>query len=425
MKDAQTKIVCTIGPETSSKEKIAQLIKAGMNIARINFSHGERKEHRKVIEDIQDVRKSEGKYVAIALDTRGPEVRISIESDFYASTGDAIRFYTKQRKGGIFIPEINLNALKIGANVFIDDGSLELKITEVFDGGFECISQNGHLVKNNKSMNFPGIDIGMKYLRGDDIEDMIFAVECGIDMIFASFIGSRHDVEDVKKIVVNVPVISKIESCMGMENLDEIAWVSDGLMVARGDLGVEVGMGSMFSSQKRIIAAAKKANKPVICATQMMESMISKEMPTRAETSDVGNAVMDGCDCVMLSGETAVGRFPIKTVEAMRMICMDAEKYIRKIGDAIGMCELFPYVSAIVLWLCPADQVERFYASRPGIPIIMVSRSLCEIRRFCMYRGIVCVMYDELINVRSVAERLCIEVRYMVIEEKSVRMEEI
>ncbi|KAH9410798.1 pyruvate kinase [Ordospora pajunii] len=425
MKEAQTKIVCTIGPETSSKDKIAQLIRAGMSIARINFSHGERNEHRKVIKGIQEVRKSEGRYVAIALDTRGPEVRISTEDDVYVSTGDVMKFYTKQSGGGICISEIDLSVLKIGRKVFIDDGHLELKTTEVFDGGFECISQNGHLVKSNKSMNFPGMDIGTRYLREDDKEDMEFAVECGVDMIFASFVGSRHDVEDIKRIVGNVPVISKIESSMGMENLNEIACVSDGIMVARGDLGVEVGMGSMFSSQKRIVAAAKKAGKPVICATQMMESMISKEMPTRAETSDIGNAVMDECDCVMLSGETAVGRFPIKAVEAMRMICIDAEEYSRRCREGVGMCELFPYISAIVLWLCRVDQVERFYASWPCVPIVMVSRSLCEVRRFCVYRGIICVMYDELMDVRSIAERLCIEGRLMVVEEKSVRVEDI
>lgn len=287
---ARTKIICTIGPSCSSREKIEQLIEAGMSVARLNFSHGTMEEHLAVIRNVKDARENAGRYVGIALDTKGPEIRISTPGgmDMEVSADDVLEFCMSLCRNCILISPIKLGFLKVGDKVFIDDGLLALEVVEVKSNGFSSRTLNKHIIKNNKSMNFPGVDVGLKSMSEKDKEDIAFGVKNGIDFIFASFVNSLSDVGKIRKLVSNkdVVIVSKIESLRAMNNLEEIILASDGVMAARGDLGVEVGLENVFSAQKEIFSAARAHNKPMVCATQMMESMTEKSIPSRSEVSD-------------------------------------------------------------------------------------------------------------------------------------------
>ncbi|ADM12189.2 pyruvate kinase [Encephalitozoon intestinalis ATCC 50506] len=391
MKASLTKIVCTIGPSSSSKEKIKDLIDAGMSVARLNFSHGSREEHLEVIRNIKDAICSLGRYVSIALDTRGPEIRIRTPGDknIEVNGGDILRFSSVSSGKSIWIPWIDFRSLGMGDRISVDDGRIDLKVVDVEEDGFGCEVLSSGIIRSNKSMNFPNIDVGIKFLSDEDRSDIVFGLENGIDMIFASFVNSKKDVEEIRKVVGNrIPVVSKIESCLGMKNLEEIVLCSDGVMIARGDLGAEVGLVDTFSAQKKILLETKRGKKPAICATQMMESMTSRDTPSRAEISDVGNAVLEGCDCVMLSGESAVGMFPIETVKFMRNICIKAETYYQETKKDLGFHKMFPYVKGIVVCTDSMEDVERLYLGRPGVPIILISEDKWILRRFSIWRGV-------------------------------------
>ncbi|AFN83720.1 pyruvate kinase [Encephalitozoon romaleae SJ-2008] len=422
MKMALTKIVCTIGPSTSSKQKIRDLINAGMSIARLNFSHGTREAHLETIRNIMDSRCNVDRYVAIALDTKGPEVRIRTpeDKDIKVKSGDILHFSSSGR--GISIPRIDFKSLSKDDKIFIDDGRIDLRVASVEEDGFRCEVMSNGTIKNDKSMNFPNIDVGIEFLSDEDKDDIIFGLENGIDIIFASFVSSRKDVGKIRKIVGSqVPIVSKIESCLGMKNIREIASSSDGVMIARGDLGVEIGVDKVFSAQKKILLETKKEGKPVICATQMMESMILKNTPNRSETSDVGNAVADGCDCVMLSGESAIGMFPIETVKFMKSICIDAEEYV--LGSRPH--ERYPYVNGVVMCFREALEIEKMYLSSPMIPIVVVSGDKWILRRFSIYRGIVPVDGKGPIDVDRVLQGLKLKGRFLVICKESTKVTDV
>ncbi|AFM98956.1 pyruvate kinase [Encephalitozoon hellem ATCC 50504] len=420
MREALTKIVCTIGPSTSSRQKIRELIDAGMSVARINFSHGSREAHLETIRSIKDSRCGVGRYVAIALDTRGPEVRIRTpeEKDIKVNAGDILRFSSSGK--GILIPKIDFKSLSMDDRVFIDDGAIDMKVTSVEENGFGCKVMSSGVVKSNKSMNFPNIDIGIESLSNEDKDDIMFGVRNGIDMIFVSFVNSRRDVEEIRRVVGSgVPIVSKVESCLGMRNLGEIALSSDGVMIARGDLGVEIGLENMFSAQKKILLSAKREGKPVICATQMMESMILKSTPNRSEISDVGNAVIDGCDCVMLSGETAVGAFPIETVKFMRSVCIDAEEYGLRSERLYEGC---PYVDGVVICFGESFEIERMYLRSPTVPIVVISNDKWILRRFSICRGMIPVEGEESADVNMILEGMGMKGRFLVIFKGDVRI---
>lgn len=391
-----TKIVCTIGPETSSKEAIKRLIGAGMSIARLNFSHGSMEDHLAVIRNIKDAREEAGRYVAIALDTKGPETRICTPNgtDMKVSTGDIIRCSTVSDRGSVLISPISIKSLRENDKVFIDDGLLGLKVVEVGEDYFSCEVLNEHNVKNNKSMSFPGIDMGLKSLSEKDREDIIFGMDNGIDFIFASFINGSSDIGEIREFVGSrdIFVVSKIESLRAMRELEDIVLASDGVMAARGDLGVETGLENLFSAQKMIFAICRRHNKPLICATQMMESMTGSNIPTRAEISDVGNAVLDGCDCVMLSGETAVGLFPTRTVDFMRRICLDAEEHARRSQQGPKLHVLG--IDSVVVATDSISKVESMYSACSTVPVILISEDRKLLGRFCIYKGIIPVFAD-------------------------------
>lgn len=332
----RTKIVCTIGPASESSEKVHALLDAGMDVARLNFSHGTHEEHGRRIAILKQEAAKFGKHLGILLDTKGPEVRtgkvpeggITLENgtEFFLDTdlsqGD-------QHRVGITYTDL-WKKISQGTHILIDDGQLDLEVTSTEQGIIRTIVRNGGILKSQKGVNAPGALIDLPAVTERDIEDIRFGISQGIDFIAASFTRKAVNILDVRRIVeemnANVHIIAKIESQEGINNLDAILEVADGLMVARGDLGVEIPVEEVPIRQKEMIRKCNLLGKPVIVATQMLDSMIRQPRPTRAEASDVANAILDGTDAIMLSGETAAGLFPVEAVHMMDKIAKRTEQ---------------------------------------------------------------------------------------------------
>ncbi|MDU3211898.1 pyruvate kinase [Anaerococcus sp.] len=333
----KTKIVCTIGPSSESSEILEQLIENGMNVARLNFSHGSHEEHLAKIKNIRKVRRKLNKPIAIMLDTKGPEIRTGNFNvdEVYLKPDDVFTLTTRDVEGTQDIVSVSYEGLpddvEVGSNIYIDDGLVQLEVTEIKDGtDVICRVLNNGVLSNHKGVNLPGSKTNLPAITPKDIEDIKFGIENDIDLIAASFVRKKEDVYEIRRILEDnggehIKIISKIESQEGVDNLEEIIEASDGIMVARGDLGVEIRTELIPIVQKEMIRKANLAAKPVITATQMLDSMIRNPRPTRAETTDVANAIIDGTDCVMLSGETAGGKYPVEAVKTMRNICITTE----------------------------------------------------------------------------------------------------
>ncbi|MEN9344462.1 MAG: hypothetical protein RLZZ453_1249 [Chlamydiota bacterium] len=332
----KTKIVCTMGPSVDSEEKIDALIHAGMSCARINFSHGTQAEHRVVIERLKKCRQKNRVPLAIMLDTKGPEIRLGMveKEQFSVEKGDLLTLTSKPVLGNKqsvqITPSCVLQALTVGTKVLIDDGYLMTEVVEQSPESVVVKCGNSAWIRSQKGVNIPGIKIDLPAMTAQDVDDIRFGVKEGIDMIAASFIRSRAHVEEIRKLLCqegapHIPILAKIENSLGVEHFDEILEAADGIMVARGDLGVELPLKKIPSLQKMMIRKCYQAGKTVVTATQMLESMIKNPRPTRAEVSDVANAIYDSTSAVMLSGETAVGAYPIETVQMMRSIVEEAE----------------------------------------------------------------------------------------------------
>ncbi|NGX34915.1 MAG: Pyruvate kinase [Candidatus Anoxychlamydiales bacterium] len=332
----QTKIICTIGPVTKSKEMLLKLIEAGMNVARINFSHGTQDEHLITINAIKEVREEIKKPIAIMLDTKGPEIRVGKVKDdiLHLEPKQKIRLIKGEIKNDTDVPihpfEV-LDVLKPSQKILFDDGYIIAKVLEKEKDVVIIEIQNSGVLKSSKSINIPNVTLPLPAVTEQDILDLIFGCENDVDIIAASFIRSADHVLEIKKILsdhnqVDIPIIAKIESSEGVDNFDEIVDAADGIMIARGDLGVEVDLSLVPKLQKSMIAKCYEAAKPVVVATQMLESMINNPRPTRAEVSDVANAIYDSASCVMLSGESATGKYPIETVLQMKKIIYQAEQ---------------------------------------------------------------------------------------------------
>jgi pyruvate kinase len=327
----RTKIICTIGPSVDSYEKILELIDAGMNIARLNFSHGQHKDHVKVIEHLKKARKERGVPLAIMLDTKGPEIRLGkvLGGAREVRPKEQIRLVRKETSDGIqMTPEIVFDFLEEGTTILFDDGYIASKIIEKDAEGVIVEVQNTGVLKNQKGVNIPDVQVPLPAMTPEDEAAIVLGCKEGIDLIAASFIRSPDHVHEIKALLEREgkPDITVIENLQGVKNFDSILEAADGIMVARGDLGVEMPLYEVPSLQKMMISKCYKAAKPVITATQMLESMIQNPRPTRAEVSDVANAIYDSTSAVMLSGETAVGLYPIETVETMRSIISEAER---------------------------------------------------------------------------------------------------
>ena len=329
----KTKIVCTIGPKSESKEMLTKLLKAGMNVMRLNFSHGSHEEHAARIAALREVKEETGLKAAILLDTKGPEIRtIKLENgeDVKLVAGQTFTITTdKTVVGNNTIVAVTYDDfakdLSVGNTVLIDDGLIELTVKEIEGNEVRCVVENNGMLGENKGVNLPNVKVNLPALAKKDIADLKFGCEQGIDFVAASFIRKGDDVREVRRVLTenggsNIKIISKIENKEGLDNFDEILELSDGIMVARGDLGVEIPVEEVPSAQKMMIEKCNEAGKPVITATQMLDSMINNPRPTRAEANDVANAILDGTDAVMLSGESAKGKYPVEAVKVMTRI---------------------------------------------------------------------------------------------------------
>ena len=334
----KTKIICTIGPASESEERLRELMLAGMNVARFNFSHGTHEEQKAKYERVLKVRKELGLPVATMLDTKGPEIRLR---DFEGGkvelkAGETFTLTTEEVMGTAQRATISYKNLKndisVGTTLLIDDGLIELEVEKISGEEIICRVINGGFVSNHKGVNVPGAILSMPYISDADMEDILFGIKEGYELIAASFVRSKEDIYELRKILQehgsDMKIIAKIENMQGIENLEEILEASDGVMVARGDMGVEIPMEEVPVLQKKMIKMANAQGKHVITATQMLESMINHPRPTRAEATDIANAIYDGTTAIMLSGESAAGKYPVEAVKTMARIAESAEKDI-------------------------------------------------------------------------------------------------
>ncbi|EGT5258616.1 pyruvate kinase, partial [Clostridioides difficile] len=333
----KTKIVCTLGPASQSEEVLTQLMQNGLNVCRFNFSHGSHEEHKERIDMAKKVREKLNKPVAILLDTKGPEIRTGNFEDpeVFLEEGQKFTITMKDIMGTKEMCTVSYKGLaedvKSGDSILIDDGLVGLRVKEINGEDIVCVVENSGIVKNHKGVNVPGVKINLPAITPKDISDIEFGISQGIDYIAASFVRKASDVLAIREVLENnnatdIQIISKIENQEGVENLDEILKVSDGIMVARGDLGVEIPTEEMPIVQKMMIKKCNELAKPVVTATQMLDSMIRNPRPTRAEVTDVANAIYDGTDAIMLSGETAAGKYPVEAVKMMATIAKRTEE---------------------------------------------------------------------------------------------------
>jgi len=426
----KTSIICTIGPKTNSVEMLSKLRDAGMNIVRMNFSHGSYEYHQSVIDN---TRKSSldhpGRPVGIALDTKGPEIRTGLMKDdievavaaghhMIITTNDQ---YAEACTGDVMYVDYK-NLTKVitpGKVIYVDDGVLSFKVLSVEDDHVKVEVLNNGKICSRKGVNLPKTDVDLPALSEKDKNDLLFGVKNNVDIVFASFIRRAEDVREIRKVLgdagKHIKIISKIENHQGVKNFDEILAETDGVMVARGDLGIEIPCAQVFLAQKMMISKCNLAGKPVICATQMLESMTYNPRPTRAEVSDVANAVLDGADCVMLSGETAKGSYPLEAVRTMDETCILAESAIcypplfnelrqlqkrptettETVASSAVSASQEQNAGAIVVLSTSGDTARLVSKYRPQCPIIIVTRKESTGRAIHLSRGCYPFIYKE------------------------------
>lgn len=335
----KTKIICTIGPASSQEEVFAEMCKAGLNIARLNFSHGTHREHQEKIDMIKKVREELGLPIAIMLDTKGPEYRIKTfkNGKVTLQEGDTFSFTTEEIEGDETRVSVNyaglVNDLRIGDRVLVNNGLVIFEVVEKTKTDAICKVICGGELSNRKSMSFPNKVLNQVFLSEQDKEDLLFGIKNDVNFVAASFVSNREDIHSIRKFLdenggKDIDLIAKIENKSGVDNIDDICEECDGIMIARGDLGVEVPFAELPSIQKYLITKCRLLGKRVITATEMLETMIYNPRPTRAEISDVANAVYDGTSAVMLSGESAAGKYPVETVQTMSRIVEETENHI-------------------------------------------------------------------------------------------------
>ena len=396
----KTKIICTLGPATETKEKIKELIMAGMNVARFNFSHGTHEEHLKKLEILRELRAEMGLPIAALLDTKGPEIRLGkFESGFTElKAGDIFVLTTEEALGTSERVSVSFKGLPedvdAGSRILLDDGLIEMKVLGVENGTeISCKVINGGRISDNKGVNVPGVKLSMPFISERDRDDILWGIEQGFDFIAASFTRTADDILEIRKLLEtkdchSVRIIAKIENAGGVENIDEILHVSDGVMIARGDMGVEIPLEEVPVVQKLLIKKAYSAGKQVITATQMLDSMMKNPRPTRAEATDVANAIYDGTSAIMLSGETAAGIYPVEAVKTMVRIAVRAEQDIdyrgrffkREQGEREDVTNAISHATcttaydlnaAAVITVTKSGKTARMISKyRPEVPII-------------------------------------------------------
>ncbi len=413
----RTKIVCTIGPASSSPDVMRNLIRAGMDVARINFSHGDRATHVQSIATLRRIADEEGRLVAVMADLQGPKLRVGEigGEGVDLHEGDTITLTVSPRPGvpdeiPVPHPEL-LRDLRIGQTVLLDDGNLELIVVRASEGSLRCRVITGGRLTSHKGINAPGAKLSFSALTSKDREDVVFGLEQEVDFFALSFVRRAADVRELRQLLrsqgSNVPIITKIEKPEALTVFDDILAEADGVMVARGDMGVETPAEEVPFHQKRIIRACNLCGKPVITATQMLQTMIDNPRPTRAEASDVANAILDGTDAVMLSGETAVGHYPVKAVETMAVICANSEAHLPHsrllhresdagadgiITEAISLSavEIAGEVGArAIITATMSGTTARMVARhRPSVPIVAVTPNHATLYRLTLVWGV-------------------------------------
>ena len=420
----KTKIVCTIGPASQSIETLVKLLQNGMNVARLNFSHGTHEEHAARIANIRKASQLTGIPVAIMLDTKGPEIRTGMLEGGSAQleagaetiltteviTGNARRFTVQYAN--------IIDDLHVGDRILLDDGLISLEVLELAAPDIRCRVLNAGRLSNRKGVNIPGVPLNLPAVSEQDYEDMLFGMAQQVDFVAASFVRSAEDVMQIRHILeehnADIQIVSKIENRQGVDHLDEILAVSDGLMVARGDLGVEIPTEQVPLLQKMMIRKCNLAGKPVITATQMLDSMIRNPRPTRAEASDVANAILDGTDAVMLSGETAAGSYPVEAIETMARIVKTTEEALRQrplppqetrrshITDAIGYatCTIADSLEAkaIITATESGSTARKVSKYRPAAEILAVSSREKTIRKLMLVWGVTPILGQPVTN---------------------------
>ena len=423
---SKTKIVCSIGPSCASEEMIEKLALNGMNVARFNMSHGTHESHKVMIENVKKVREKLHLSIGIMIDTKGPEIRVKNfeNGKIFLQVGDEFTLTTKEVVGNEKMVSVTYKKLpqilKEGSKILLNDGSIELEVKKLTKENVICVAKTSGELSNHKSINLPGIKTDMPYLSEQDKSDILFAKEMGADFLSISFVSYKEDVLAVKKYLkdihfLNVGIISKIESEDGVKNFDKILAYSDGIMVARGDLGVEIDFVKLPSLQKKFIKKCNEEGKISITATQMLESMIYNKRPTRAEISDVANAIYDGTTCVMLSGETASGKYPVESVSTMKKIAEVVEKELpfqfqefkthntsSSIGYAVCSLACTENVKLINVVTKTGDTARYVSRFRPNIPIVACTPNKSTFYQMSILYGVLPVLEKEYKNMDDV-----------------------
>lgn len=418
----KTKIICTIGPASENEDVLARLFQAGMNVARLNFSHGTHKEHQKKIDTIKKVRSQLGLPIAIMLDTKGPEFRIKTfeHGKITLADGDPFVFTTKDVPGTqerVSVSYAGLaKDLQPGDTILLNNGLLNFHVDSIEGSEIRCTTVIGGVLSDRKSMSFPGKILSQPYLSEQDKQDILFGIANEVDYIACSFVSCKEDLEAVHNFLAanggdDIALIAKIENQPGVDNIEEICQLCEGIMIGRGDMGVEIPFEELPAIQKKLITKCRLLGKRVITATEMLESMISNPRPTRAEISDVANAVYDGTSAIMLSGESAVGKYPVQAVETMSKIAEHTENsinfakrfhdnqfQIRNIVDAIShaTCGMAMDIHANAIVACSISgmtcrMISRF---RPPMDIVGITTSERTWRKLALSWGVIPVMCE-------------------------------
>eukprot|EP01006_Ploeotia_vitrea_P035559 TRINITY_DN65896_c2_g1_i1.p1 TRINITY_DN65896_c2_g1~~TRINITY_DN65896_c2_g1_i1.p1 ORF type:complete len:609 (-),score=340.88 TRINITY_DN65896_c2_g1_i1:119-1945(-) len=448
----RTKIICTIGPASAKPDVLKNLLNAGMNVVRLNFSHGSHSYAKEIIRMVREVGTDTRRICAILLDTKGPEIRTGLlegGSDVQLEKGQKFTFkclntsdgdeeVLNANKGnsewvGVQYPNM-YKVLEVGNVVLVDDGLLSMTVTEITEGEVHCVVDNAGALGEKKGINLPGVVVDLPSVTPKDIRDLQFGVEQNVDFIAASFVRKREDIVSIRKVLgprgQHIRIIAKIENQEGLDNFDSILAEADGIMVARGDLGVEIPLEQVSLAQKMMIRKCNAAGKFVITATQMLESMVKNPSPTRAEASDVANAVFDGTDCVMLSGESAKGKYPVEAVKVMGDICREVEAYtnfashynaIRQSASNMSIAEAVA-ASAVkasidlkagaLLVFSESGQTARLVAKyRPKAPVLTITNSEVVARQSMAIKSLFPLLVGSMLGTDSLVERVLMAAR--------------
>ena len=442
----RTKIICTMGPNADKPGMVKSWIEAGMDVARFNFSHGSHQEHKGRMDSLKKLRKEMKIPVAILLDTKGPEIRTGVLENGQKVTlkeGQKFVLTTRELIGNSSCVSVTYDRLpedvKEGDRILVDDGLIELKVLGLTEAEITCEVVNGGELGERKGVNVPNVSVNLPAITDKDKEDLLFGIQQGVDYVAASFIRKAEDVKEIKEFLKehggeHIDVISKIENAEGVENIDEIIAASDGIMVARGDLGVEIPAYKVPHIQKTIIEKCNRAYLPVITATQMLDSMIRNPRPTRAEVTDVANAIYDGTDAVMLSGETAMGKYSREAVRMMAEIALESEKYLKfemyrdvefvrgraSVSSAVGFAavDMVEHIGAsCIVTPTVSGKTARLISNlRPSVPIYAVTPYEWVKRKMQLYWGVISVTgYEE-----DSTENIISHALYMVTRENLV-----